>query len=61
MSENITHVAVCDDVARLASRHPEVHPYFDEVLRTHQDVARFDVGVPELSLAYAGPAESAAR
>jgi hypothetical protein len=37
-------VAVCDDVARLASRHPEVHPYFDEVLRTHQDVARFGAG-----------------
>ncbi len=44
MSENITHVAVCDDVSRLASLHPEVHPYFIEVLREHQDVARFGAG-----------------
>ena len=44
MSENITHVAVCDDVTRLASRHPEVHPYFDKVLHAYQDVARFGAG-----------------
>ncbi|HEV2123547.1 MAG TPA: hypothetical protein VGW38_12330, partial [Chloroflexota bacterium] len=44
MSENITHVAVCDDVIRLASIHPEVHPYFNQVLTQHLDVARFGAG-----------------
>lgn len=44
MSENITHVAVCDDVTRLATQHPQVHPYFNEVLAAHQDVARFGAG-----------------
>lgn len=41
MSENITHVAVCDDVTRLIAVHPEVNPTFNEVLRAHQDVSRF--------------------
>lgn len=39
MSEHITHLAICDDVVRLAKRHPEVHPYFNEVLAAHPDDA----------------------
>ena len=44
MSENITHVAVCDDVTRLASRHPEAHADLIRALREQQDVARFGAG-----------------
>lgn len=44
MSENITHVAVCDDVTRLAAHHPQVHPYFNQLLAEHQDVSRFGAG-----------------
>ena len=40
MSENVTHVAVCDDVARLASRHPGVPTAFTRVLEDHLDIAR---------------------
>ncbi|MGH2367763.1 MAG: hypothetical protein ACRDI2_06150, partial [Chloroflexota bacterium] len=40
MSENVTHVAVCDDVARLAARHPAVPAAFKEVLQAHLDVSR---------------------
>ena len=40
MSENVTHVAVCDDVVRLASRHPAVPPQFNQALAKHLDVAR---------------------
>jgi hypothetical protein len=44
VSENITHVAVCDDVTRLAARHPDVHADLNRALRAHQDVARFGAG-----------------
>ena len=40
MSENVTHVAVCDDVVRLASRHPGVPPEFNQALSLHLDIAR---------------------
>jgi hypothetical protein len=44
VSENITHVAVCDDVVRLASVHPEMHPYLNQALSEHLDIARFGAG-----------------
>jgi hypothetical protein len=40
MSENVTHVFVCDDVVRLASRLDAVPDPFKEVLRDHLDLAR---------------------
>ncbi|HEU5318520.1 MAG TPA: hypothetical protein VFX49_20570, partial [Chloroflexota bacterium] len=40
MSENVTHVAVCDDVVRLAARHPAVPPEFNQALERHLDLAR---------------------
>jgi hypothetical protein len=40
MSENVTHVAVCDDVARLARRHPDIPEAFKQVLDEHLDIAR---------------------
>lgn len=40
MSENVTHVAVCDDVARLAAYHPQIPAAFKEVLRDHLEIAR---------------------
>jgi hypothetical protein len=40
MSENVTHVAVCDDVARLAQHHAGVPGPFKQVLAQHLDIAR---------------------
>lgn len=40
MSEHITHLAICDDAARLASRHPHVHPTFVDRLTNNRDAAR---------------------
>ncbi|MDQ3701393.1 MAG: hypothetical protein M3442_10795 [Chloroflexota bacterium] len=40
MSENVTHVAVCDDVVRLVARHPAVPAGFNLALARHLDVAR---------------------
>lgn len=40
MSENVTHVAVCDDVVRLAARHPRVPAEFNRALERHLDIAR---------------------
>ena len=40
MSENVTHVAVCDDVVRLAARHPWVPAEFNRALERHLDIAR---------------------
>lgn len=44
MSENITHVAVCDDATRLASLHPGINSYLAAVMREHSNVARFGAG-----------------
>lgn len=41
MSEHITHIGICDDVTRLATRHREVLPSFNRILTAHQDVSRF--------------------
>jgi hypothetical protein len=40
VSESVTHVAVCDDVVRLASRHPAIPAAFNESLARHLDIAR---------------------
>lgn len=40
MSEHITHVAICDDVSRLARVHPAVDEAFKSALEHHMDIAR---------------------
>ena len=40
MSEHITHLAICDDTARLAAHHPGVHPLFKELLAARLEIAR---------------------
>jgi hypothetical protein len=40
MSENVTHVAVCDDVSRLASVHEAIPAEFKQALEQHHDIAR---------------------
>lgn len=40
MSENVTHIAVCDDVARLAAVHPRIPEAMNDALRWHADLAR---------------------
>jgi hypothetical protein len=37
MSEHITHLAICDDAARLSALHPHLHPRFVELFATHRD------------------------
>jgi len=40
MSEHFTHVAVCDDTARLALLHPDLHPELARALESCMDTAR---------------------
>ena len=40
MSENITHIAVCDDCLRLMPQIPDICDAFKQVARDHLDIAQ---------------------
>jgi hypothetical protein len=39
MSDHIAHLAICDDVFRLAALHPQVHATFKRLIGSHHEIA----------------------